>query len=56
MGVLAMAMGSIQYALTIRDLQKLQTFPKFFRTPAVMSALLLIIGIGLIVGIATRRV
>ena len=56
MGVLAMAMGGVQYFGTIRDLQKYQAFPRFFRMPAIMSMLLLIVGLALIVGIAARKV
>ena len=55
MGILTMAMGSTQYALTIRDLQKFQTVPRFFRMPAIMSALMLVIGLALFIGIAVRR-
>jgi putative membrane protein len=56
MGVLSMVLGSIQYRLTIRQLQKLQPFPHFYRIPAVMAGLLAIIGVGLFVGIALHRV
>lgn len=56
MGVLAMAMGSLQYALTFRDLKKLQTLPNFFRMPAIMAALLLVIGLALFIGIAARQI
>jgi hypothetical protein len=56
MGILSMVMGSTQYALTIRELKKLQTFPRFFRAPAIMSALLAVIGIVLFVGIAAHRI
>jgi putative membrane protein len=55
MGVLSMVMGSTQYALTVRELNKLQTFPRFFRAPAIMAALLGLIGVVLFVGIALRK-
>jgi putative membrane protein len=56
MGILSMIMGSVQYALTVRELLKRGPFPRFFRIPAIMAALLLVIGVGLIVGIALRRI
>jgi putative membrane protein len=56
MGILSMIMGSIQYALTVRELQKHGPFPRFFRIPAVMAGLQVVIGLGLIVGIAARRI
>ena len=56
MGILAMAMGSTQYTLTIRYLQKSQAVPTFTRIPAVMAGLLLIIGLILFIGIAIRKV
>jgi putative membrane protein len=56
MGVLSMVMGSVQYALTVRVLQKIQPFPLFFRIPALMAGLLALIGVGLFVGIAIQRI
>jgi putative membrane protein len=56
MGVLAMAMGSAQYAGAMRDLARMQKIRRFFRMPAIMAGLLLIIGVILFIGIAIRRI
>lgn len=56
MGILAMVMGGAQYMLTIRDLQKFQTFPRFLRAPGIMAGLLILIGVALFFAIAFRRV
>jgi putative membrane protein len=56
MGVLSMVLGSVQYALTVQVLKKIQPFPFFFRIPALMAGLLAIIGVGLFVGIALHRI
>lgn len=56
MGVLSMVLGSAQYSLTMRELQKVQPVRRFFRAPAVMAGLLAIIGVGLFVGIAVRLI
>lgn len=55
MGVFAQALGSVQFALTVRQLQKLQTFSAAFRAPAVMAGLMFIIGVVLFLGIAIHR-
>ena len=56
MGILSLVLGGIQYALTTRQLLKIETFPLFFRTPAIMAALMLLIGIALFIGIAANMV
>ncbi len=54
MGVLSMLLGGVQYALTTRQLLKIQTFPLFFRAPAILGVMMHLIGGVLFVGIATR--
>ena len=54
MGVLSMVLGGVQYALTTRQLLKTATFPLFFRAPAIMGTLMLLIGLALFIGIAAR--
>jgi len=56
MGILSMLLGGVQYALTTRQLLKTATFPLFFRAPAIMGALMLLIGLVLFIGIAARQI